>query len=265
MTSVEYEQSDRVVKLTLNRPDTRNALSIDVVEALVDGLQKANADRSVSCVVLAGAGAGFCSGGNLHELRDLTVERKLAPSELAAWYQKGIQRIPATFYGLDVPTVAAVQGHVIGAGCDLAAMCDIRVVAPDVSFAESFARVGLISGDGGSWFLPRVIGLARAKEMMLTAEPVTAAKALDWGLANLVAPEGELLETAMAMARKIAALPPNAVRGTKQLLRKTDGLAFEQSLGAAAQMQAMLHHQPDHLEAVAAILEKRPGNFTGEQ
>lgn len=265
MTSVRYEQSDRVVTLTLNRPDTRNALSSDVVDALVDGLQRADADRSVSCVILAGEGAGFCSGGNLHELRDLTVKHKLALPELAAWYEEGIQRIPATFYRLDVPTIAAVHGHAIGAGCDLAAMCDIRVVAPDVSFAESFARVGLISGDGGSWFLPRVVGLARAKEMMLTAEPITAAKALDWGLANRIAPEGALLETAMTLALKIAALPPNALRGTKQLLRKTEGLDLEQSLAAAARMQAMLHHQPDHLEAVAAILAKRPGHFTGEE
>jgi enoyl-CoA hydratase/carnithine racemase len=265
MISVRYEQAGRVVTLTLNRPDTRNALSIDVVEALVEGLRKANADRSVSCVILAGAGAGFCSGGNLHELRDLTVGRKLGVSELAAWYEQGIQRIPATFLDLDVTTIAAVHGHAIGAGCDLAAMCDMRVVSPDASFAESFARVGLISGDGGSWFLPRVIGLARAKEMMLTAEPVAAAKALDWGLANLIAPEGQLLETAMALAEKIAALPPNAIRGTKRLLRETDGMTLEQSLRAAARMQAALHHQPDHLEAVAAIIEKRPGRFTGAQ
>lgn len=261
--SVLYKQSGRVVKLTLNRPETRNALSMEMVEALVAALKKANADRSVSCVIIAGTGESFCAGGNLHELRDLTVAQKLTQPELADWYEKGIQQIPATFYGLDVVTIAAVHGHAIGAGCDLAAMCDIRVAASDASFAESFVRVGLISGDGGAWFLPRVIGLARAKEMMLTAQPVAAQKALDWGLISAVADDGKLIEAATEMAERIAALPPNALRATKQLLRSMEGSCFDQGLAKAAQMQATLHLQPDHLEAVSAVLEKRRGNFTG--
>lgn len=260
---VLFERSGRIVTLTLNRPDTRNALSADVVDALVDGLEKANADRSVSCVIVAGAGESFCAGGNLHELRDLTVARNLSEPELANWYRTGIQRIPETFHRLDVVTIAAVHGHAIGAGCDLAAMCDIRIATPDASFAESFVRVGLISGDGGSWFLPRVVGLARAKEMMLTARAVAAQQALDWGLVNVLAEDGRLDAAAMAMAEQIAALPPNALRGTKQLLRKIEDCSFAGGLAEAAQMQAMLHLQPDHLEAVAAVLEKRRGNFTG--
>lgn len=263
MTPVLYERSGRVVTLTLNRPETRNALAADLVDALVDGVAQANADRSVSCVIIAGAGESFCSGGNLRELRDLTAGQGLAQPELAAWYRNGIQRIPETFYGLDVVTIAAVQGHAIGAGCDLAAMCDLRIAAPDASFAESFVRVGLISGDGGAWFLPRVIGPARAKEMMLTAQPVDARKALDWGLVNLVADQGGLIEAAMRVADQVAALPPNALRATKQLLRKMDDSGFGQGLAEAALMQAALHHQPDHREAIAALLEKRRGNFTG--
>lgn len=264
MTSVLYEQSERVVMLTLNRAETRNALSADVIDGLVDGLKRANADTSVSCVIIAGAGKGFCSGGNLQELRDLTSVRKLDRAELVEWYRTGIQKIPAAFHELDVVTIAAVQGHAIGAGCDLAAMCDFRIAAPNASFAESFVRVGLISGDGGSWFLPRVIGLARAKEMMLMAQPVDAQKALAWGLVNAVAEEGKLIEAARGTAEQIATLPPNALRGTKQLLRGGAGRSFDEELAAAAQMQAALHLQPDHLEAISALLEKRPGNFTGQ-
>src|SRR3546814_18585115 len=104
-------------------------------------LSRANADRSVSCVIITGAGKSFCSGGNLHELRDLTATRKLTQPELADWYRNGIQTIPAVFHELDVVTIAAVGGHAIGAGCDLAAMCDLRIAAPDASFAESFVRV----------------------------------------------------------------------------------------------------------------------------
>ena len=263
MSAVLYEHSGRVVTLTLNRPETRNALSADMVDALVHGLRTANADSTVSCVVIGAAGDSFCSGGNLHELRDLTLTRKLTATELADWYRKGIQRIPETFHDLDVVTIAAVQGHAIGAGCDLAAMCDIRVAAPDASFAESFVRVGLISGDGGAWFLPRVVGLARAKEMMLTARPIDARQALDWGLVSMVAEEGRLMDAVFEMAEHIAALPPNALRGTKRLLRKMDDCGFDQGLAEAARMQAALHHQPDHLEAIAAVLEKRRGEFTG--
>jgi len=261
--SISYEQSGRVVTLTLNRPDTRNALSADVVDALVEGLGRANADPSVSCIILTGAGDAFCSGGNLHELRGLTEEGRLSQEEIAAWYRNGIQRIPATFHGLDVVTIAAVQGAAIGAGCDLAAMCDLRVAAPGATFAETFVRLGLISGDGGAWFLPRLIGLARAREMMLTARPVGARQAFDWGLVNALADEGRLLETAREMAEGIAALPPGALRATKQLLRGIAEGDFDRALAEAARMQAMLHRQPHHREAISALLARQRGDLTG--
>jgi enoyl-CoA hydratase/carnithine racemase len=263
MTSVHYEQSGRVVTLTLNRPDTLNALSADVVDALIDGLEKANADKAVSCVVIAGAGKGFSSGGNLHELRALTTTHKMGLPEVEEWYRTGIQRIPTTFHLLDVVTIAAVHGHAIGAGCDLAAMCDLRIAATNASFAESFVRVGLISGDGGAWFLPRAIGLTRAKEMMLTAQPVDAAKALDWGLVSMVVEQDQLMETALQMASQIAVLPPNAVRASKELLRAVETASLEESLKITAKFQARLQLQPDHLEAVDSILGKRPPRFTG--
>lgn len=263
LSAVLFEQNGRVVTLTLNRPDTRNALSSDLVEGLIDRLERANADRGVSCVVIAGAGKDFSSGGNLHELRELTSGRNLAAGELAAWYRDGIQRIPKTFRHIDVVTVAAVHGHAIGAGCDLASMCDLRIVADTASFAESFARVGLISGDGGAWFLPRVVGMARAREMMLTCEPVDARTAERWGLASRVVSEADLLDAAQTAARRIAALPPNALRATKELLRETEHLDLDQVLDISARLQARLQLQPDHLEAVAAVLERRTGCFTG--
>jgi enoyl-CoA hydratase/carnithine racemase len=263
MTAVLYEKSGRIVTLTLNRAETRNALSSDVIDALVDGLRQANADGSVSCVLIAGAGPGFSSGGNLRELRALTTTRKLRRPEIEEWYRSGIQRIPATFNSIDVVTIAAVHGHAIGAGCDLAAMCDLRIAATNASFAESFVRVGLISGDGGAWFLPRVIGLARAKEMMLTAQPVDAAKALSWGLVNAVVEKDRLMDAARELAEQIASLPPNALRASKQLFRSIENVDLEGSLKIAATFQAMLQVQPDHLEAINSILEKRSPQFSG--
>ena len=264
MPSVLYEKSERIVHLTLNRPDTRNALSADVIGELVAGLKRAHADDEVSVAIIAGAGKGFSSGGNLNEIKAMTTTDNLTMDELERWYTDGIQQIPLTIVDIDVVTIAAVHGHAIGAGCDLAAMCDLRIAAESASFAESFLRVGLIPGDGGAWFLPRIIGEARAKEMLFGANPIDASRALDWGLVSDVVPDAELPAAALAMARNIAGLPPQGVRKAKQLVRRsvTDSLAA--SLSMAAKMQAELQQLDDHLEAVNSILEKRQPQFTGK-
>ncbi len=261
--SVEYQQQGRIVHLLLNRPDTRNALSADVIDELVSGLNRANDDAGVSCVIISGAGKGFSSGGNLDEIKAMTTTQNMSDAELKAWYTEGIQKIPLTIQSVDVVTIAAVHGHAIGAGCDLTAMCDLRVAADTASFAESFLRVGLIPGDGGAWFLPRVVGLARAKEMLFTANPVKADKALDWGLVSEVVSEDKLIATAMTMAENIANLPPQALRKAKQLIRKSETLPLAESLDMAAAMQAQLQQLNDHHEAIDSIREKRKPVFTG--
>ena len=157
--SVLYEQDDRIVKITLNRPDTRNALSGDIIEGLVEHLQKADKDKNVGCVILTGAGKSFSSGGNLQEIKDMTTKDKMTQAQLEDWYRFGIQKIPLTMNSIDVPVIAAVNGHAIGAGNDLCTMCDIRIAGEDAKFSESFLRIGIIPGDGGSWFLPKIIGL----------------------------------------------------------------------------------------------------------
>jgi enoyl-CoA hydratase/carnithine racemase len=262
--SVVYTQTGRLVHLQLNRPDTRNALSADVIEGLVSGLDRANDDPGVSCVVISGAGKGFSSGGNLQEIKAMTTTDNLSEPELKAWYTEGIQRIPMAMQRVDVVTIAAVHGHAIGAGCDLTAMCDMRIAADNASFAESFLRVGLIPGDGGAWFLPRVVGLAHAKEMLFTGKAVKAEQALQWGLVSEVVSEAELLPAAMALAESIAALPPQALRNAKQLIRKSETMPLAESLDMAAAMQAQLQQLDDHREAVDAILEKRKPVFTGK-
>ena len=263
--SVEYQQQGRIVHLLLNRPDTRNALSADVIEGLVSGLNRANDDSGVSCVVISGAGKGFSSGGNLDEIKAMTTTQNMSEPELKAWYTDGIQQIPLTLHRVDVVTIAAVHGHAIGAGCDLAAMCDLRIAADTASFAESFLRVGIIPGDGGAWFLPRVVGMARAREMLFTANPVKADKALHWGLVSEVVSEEGLLPAAMAAAENIANLPPQALRKAKQLIRKSETLSLSESLDMAATMQAQLQQLDDHQEAIDAIREKRQPVFTGNR
>lgn len=262
--SVLYQKEGRIVRLTLNRPDTRNALSTDVIEALVDGLNRCNADRDVSCVIVSGAGKGFSSGGNLAEIKAMTTTDAMTEAEVEYWYTSGIQQIPLTFEKIDVVSIAAVHGHAIGAGCDLTAMCDLRIAADTANFAESFLRVGIIPGDGGAWLLPRIIGMARAKQMLFTAKGVNAQTALEWGLTSEVVPEAELMDAAMAMAENIANLPPQAIRLAKELIRESQALPLKDSLDMAAKMQAQLQQTEDHHEAIDSIVEKRRPQFKGK-
>ena len=260
--SVLYEQDDRIVKITLNRPDTRNALSGDIVEGLVDSLNKADKDKNVGCVILTGAGKSFSSGGNLQEIKDMTTKDNMSLTELEDWYRFGIQKIPLTMNSIDVPIVAAINGHAIGAGNDLCTMCDIRIAAEDAKFSESFLRIGIIPGDGGSWFLPKIIGLARANEMILTCDVLDAQKALDWGLVSKVVTNDELLDEANRTANKIASQPPEASRRAKRLLRMSQNVSLDKALEMAASQQSILQQLDDHREAIDALLEKRKPNYT---
>ena len=256
-----YEQSGRVVTITLNRPDMRNPLAEDVIAALIAALLRADADAGVSCVVLTGAGTSFCAGGNLNEIRKLSAEK--TPLQIADWYRTGIQQIPLTFEKISVPVIAAVNGHAIGAGCDLACMADIRICGESARFAESFLRVGIIPGDGGAWLLPRVIGYARAMHMLLTAEGVAPERALDWGLVTEVVADDALMPRAAALAEAVAAQPPGALREAKRLMRQAQAQTLADSLAEAAVMQGVLQQTDDHKEAVSAILEKRKPSFEG--
>ncbi len=255
--SVLYEQDDRIVKITLNRPDTRNALSGDIIEGLVEYIQKADKDKNVGCVILTGAGKSFSSGGNLQEIKDMTTKDQMTQAQLENWYRFGIQKIPVTMNSIDVPVVAAVNGHAIGAGNDLCTMCDVRIAAEDAKFSESFLRIGIIPGDGGSWFLPKIIGLARANEMILTCDVLDANKALDWGLVSKVVPNENLIIEAQKLANKIAAQPPEASRRAKRLLRMSQNVPLQDALEMAASQQSMLQQLDDHREAIDALIEKR--------
>lgn len=261
--SVLLDVNDRIATITLNRDDTRNALSLDVVDGLVDAFLEIQANRDVSCAILTGAGKAFSSGGNLREIGEMTSVQNRTPQEIEDWYRTGIQRIPLTMESIEVPVIAAVNGPAIGAGCDLATMCDMRICSDKAVFAESFLRVGIIPGDGGTWFLPRVVGYARAVQMLYTAEGIDPKRALDWGLVSeVVAPE-ELMTRAQAMAELVVANPPDAIRKGKQLMLAGQRLGLKDSLDMAAAMQGVLQQLEDHQEAIRAILEKRKPSFSG--
>ncbi len=257
-----FEQRGAVALLTLNRPGTRNALSGEDMFAAFEHLfERLNRDPTIGAAVLTGAGGGFCSGGNMNEMRQRAGMFAGTPEQIAARYKAGIQRIPRAFQRLDVPIIAAVNGAAIGAGNDLACMCDIRIASSDARFAESFVKLGIISGDGGNWLLPRVVGAARAAEMAFTGEAVDAQEALRIGLVSRVVAPESLLDEALALAGRIAANPPQALRWTKQLMRQARTSSLDEALEAAAQLQGLAHNTADHAEAVAAFFEKRPPSF----
>ena len=258
MSFVIYEQTDAVVTLTLNKPEERNALSTpEQWAAIVDAVERVKSDMSVKALVLTGAGTAFCAGGNVKDMRDKKGIAGGTPSEIREGYRNGIQRIPLALYNLDVPTIAAVNGPAIGAGCDLACMCDIRIASTGAKFAESFVKLGIVPGDGGAWLLPRVVGMSKAAEMTFTGDMMGADEALACGLVSRVVAPENLLEEAMALARRIALNSGPALRMSKRLLREGQHVRLDTLLEMSAAFQALAHFTPEHGEAVAAFLAKK--------
>lgn len=249
---------------TMNLPEIRNPISApEIVEALVDNVARVNLDHDVRAVVLTGAGPAFSAGGNVKDMVNRSGMFGGSPYELRDGYRNGIQRIPRALYHCQVPVIAAVNGPAVGAGCDLTLMCDLRVASERAWFAESFVSLGIIPGDGGAWLLTKAIGPARAAEMALTGDRVTADTALEWGLVNEVVAPDELLDAAKKLAGRVAKNPPHSVRMAKKLLRESQHQSLESLLELSAAMQALAHHTDDHREALAAFTEKRKGEYTG--
>lgn len=258
------ERDGAVLTARLNRPESRNALTEPAHMQEIEDLCRAiGKDRSVKVLVLTGEGSAFCAGGNVKDMQQRGGIFAGSPYEVRESYRDTIQRIPLALYGLDVPVIAAVNGPAIGAGLDLACMCDIRIASERALFAESFVKVGIVPGDGGAWLLPRVIGMPRASLMAFTGDTVDAAKALEWGLVAEVVPGDALLAHAQALARRIAANPSHALRLTKRLLREGQHMRLDSLLELSAAFQALSHHTEDHLEAVNAFLDKRAPEFKG--
>ncbi len=261
---ITFETQGNVGVITFNAPARRNALSDDMIDELVMTLGTIAQDQAVRCLILTGAGTSFCAGGSIHDMRDRTGYAGGGPVNGWRSMAGGFQRIPRTFVALDIPVIAAVNGPAIGAGCDIAAMCDIRIASDTASFAESFIRLGVISGDGGTWFLTRAIGRSRAAEMTLTGDAIDASTAAAWGLVSRVVAADTLMQEAMKTAQRIAQHAPNSIRMAKRLLREAAEHDLNSSLELAAAMQGVLLHTEDQREAVKAMLEKRPGVFKGD-
>jgi enoyl-CoA hydratase/carnithine racemase len=262
---VLYRQDGQIVTITLNDPGMRNPISErETVDAIVAAIERLNQDGTARVAILTGAGTAFSSGGDLRAMQKALEERADKPAQTTHYYKFGIQRIPLAFEKLDVPIIAAVNGPAIGAGLDLACMCDLRIASESARFAESFVKVGLVPGDGGAWLLPRVVGYSKACEMAFTGDMLNAQEALACGLVSRVVPDVELLDAAKALAARIAVNPPSAVRMAKRLLIEGRHSRLDTLLELSASLQALAHSTADHREAVNAFLEKRKPEFKGD-
>lgn len=268
MTDVRYATDGPVATITLDRPEARNAYSEAMVGQLVSAIDRADADPAIRAVVLTGAGKAFSAGGDLKRMRDRQGMFEGDAATLRRRYVDTIQQIPRRLDRFDKPIVAAVNGPAIGAGLDLACMCDLRIAGRRALFGSTFVKVGLIPGDGGAFILARTIGFPRALEMVLTARLVGPDEALAMGLVHRVVDDAADADALRAAAHEaaagLAALPPVAVQLAKRAAYRSWSMTLDEALELAATYQGITQRTADHVEAVSALLEKRPGVFKGE-
>lgn len=256
--------ADRIATLTFDRDDVRNALTgTALVEDIAATVAWANATPEVAVLVVTGAGAAFSAGGNIKEMRDRAGSFAGSVAEIEARYRAGIQRIPLAMHAAECVTIAAVNGPAIGAGCDLACMCDLRIGSDKASFGETFVNLGIIPGDGGGWFLQRLIGYHRAADMTFRGRIVKAEEAREIGLLLEVTEPAALMDRARAIAAEIAGKPPQALRYAKRLMKLAQRTELPDFLDYCAVVQGICHHTDDHREAVEAFLAKRAPKFEG--
>ena len=249
-----------IATITLNRPEKLNALHMELATALLGALRRAGEDDDVRCVVLTGAGRAFCAGGDLGLLRDARLRN--AGHELEGLLRAGGEIVLA-IADMPKPVLAAVNGPAAGAGMNIALACDLRIASDQASFGQNFAKVGLFPDFGGTWLLPRLVGPARAAEMFYTGEMITAAEAERIGVVNRVVPHDRLAEETRALATRLAAAPPVAVRAVKEALFGAHRAELERALEAESEQQVKCLLSEDCAEGLNAFFEKRPPRFRG--
>jgi 2-(1,2-epoxy-1,2-dihydrophenyl)acetyl-CoA isomerase len=245
-----------VATLTLNRPEARNALNMELKRELARVLRAIPEDRSIRCVLLTGNGPAFSAGGDVKELD--ASRTALTSRDRMDWL---LHEVFLPLAHLPVPTVAAVNGAAFGAGFSLALACDIVVASEEAVFSLAFARMGLVPDCGALWFLPRVLGAGRAKELLFTARRFGAAEALELGIAQRVAPAAELAGISGELARSIAAGPSHALRMTKRLLEQCATSTLEEAAQLESYAQGIAMSSPEHAEALEAFRERREPDF----
>jgi enoyl-CoA hydratase/carnithine racemase len=260
MADLEYTVADGIGTILLNRPHRKNAFTLDMIDTWARALRDARTDPDVRVVVLTGAGDAFCSGVDLDRRQDATPATPLERKENLT---ERIHRIPFALEDLDKPVIAAINGVAVGAGMDMALMCDMRIIARSARLSEGYVRVGLVPGDGGCYYLPRLVGTAKALELLLTGDFIDAEEAGRLGIANHVVDDADLAGAVDTLARKIADGPPVAIRTIKRAVYQSARSDLRTALDLISSHMAVVTSTEDSAEALAAFREKRPANFIG--
>jgi 2-(1,2-epoxy-1,2-dihydrophenyl)acetyl-CoA isomerase len=255
------ELSDSVLKVTLNRPDKLNALTDVMLQELHAAFAKAAGDKATRCVLLTGAGKGFCPGQDLANVQEMSRGGKPAYGE---HIRSNYNPLILAMARLSKPIVAAINGVAAGAGMSLAMACDVRIASEKASFLQAFVNIGLVPDSGSTWFLPRLIGRQRALELMLSGRKLSAAEALEWGLVNQVVSPEQLMEEATKVAARYAAAPTYAIGQIKRNIDFAESHSLEETLALEAKSQAECGLSADHQEGIQAFLEKRTPVYKGE-
>ena len=258
MADILFEVKNKIATLTLNRPETRNAFSDEMLQGWAAGIREAQARDDVSVVVVTGAGKAFCSGGDIS-----TMGRDQTPNQFKEYLLTKVHPVARAVAALDKPYLCAVNGAATGAGMDMTLYADIRFAAASARFAESYVKVGLAPGDGGAFLLPRLTGLTKALELLWTGDLFSAEEAERLGVVSKVLPDDQLMAHTYAYAERLASGPSLAIRMTKKAVY--DGLRSDlfQALESISSTMGVLSFSHDHKEAVQAFMEKRPPKFEG--
>lgn len=252
---VKYTVSDGRAEIVLDRPDKLNAFHDEMIEDLVLALMDADSNDDVYAIVLTGAGRGFCSGADVTAMGENGDDDQLVSAE-HLWK---VQNVVRYLYHGDKPTIAAVNGPALGAGCDFALACDLRVMEEDAYLREQFVNIGLVPGDGGGWLLPRLVGEAKAKEYVLTGRDITPDEALDVGLVMEVVEDGESHDVARELANELRDKPAKAMQNCKDLVGFDR--SFEEYSQAAIEAQWKVTNDSEHDEAIRALSERREPEY----
>ncbi len=261
---ISLELSEYILTLTLDRAEASNAFHLPMIDELVSTLDWADQNDDIRVIIITGAGKHFCAGGDIKAMAEKKEMFAGESDELRRRYQHGIQKIPQIMEKIQKPVIAAVNGAAIGAGCDFAAMADIRVGCEFTKMGETFSKLALVPGDGGTYFLPRVVGYSKAMEMFLTGKIYNSDECKAMGLLNILVPAELLMNTVTKLAQSIAANSPIAIQMTKKALRISYLKDLQTSLDLLSAYQGITQRTDDHFEALAAFNEKRPAKFTGK-